>query len=322
MTATVLAAGAVGYQHTRTDGRLHFQVMTAQIGAGVTDGSAVELAGVPVGQLERIDSSTPDHQLLTLALESGVAAQLTDTLALDYTPGNLFGISQITLRPGTGGVPLRDGAVIDLSGVGQVVDATMGRLLEQLATTAGRTLTPELTQVLNRLGEGLQAVGPLLRAVVEVTRVVTDTQRFPPAFLIGQYASGLQGAASLLDGSITLLDGLSHIPVLRTDRAMFDRAVDVISNDILPAASRTGFTAQHQLADFADLLGPLLRAVAATVPGPQRSGAQLRELLDRIDGAFADSPGGTVLNVEIMLRGMPAVAAPLLGAAVDRKAGR
>lgn len=318
VVAAVVGAGTLCLQHTRSDGRVRIQVLTAQIGAGISSGSPVGLDGVPVGHVERIDSTAPGRVRLTMAVDAAAAGDLTDALGMDYAPSNLFGISEIMLRPKADGRSLQDGAVIDLSGAGRVTDATMSRLLEQLATTSGQILTPELTDSLARMSTELNAVAPLLQTIVALTRTLADTQQHAPSFLIGQYASALQGLASLIDGSATLLDNISHIPVLRNDRALFDSSVDVITDDIVPAATGAGAAAQRQLGAYADLLAPLLHAIAATVPTPQRSGAELRQLFERIDDSFTITPNGPVLNIEVALRDLPAVAVPLLGEAGSR----
>ncbi|NQE85588.1 MCE family protein [Nocardia terpenica] len=313
IATTVLCAAAIGYQHTRSGDGFRVHLVTTRVGAGVVTGSPVELHGVTVGSVERIEATAPGRQRITVVLRPTAATDLTDTLAIDYAPANLFGISEIALHPGTGGTALRNGGTVELTGPGRAADATMGRLLERLALTAGQTLTPELTDTLRRVAAEIGALAPILQAIVQVTRIVADTQRYPSSYLLEQYASALPGLGSLLGGSVTLLDDLARIPVLRNDRALFDHAVDVITDDILPAASRTGRTAQHQFGGYADLLAPLLQAVAATVPDPRRSGGELRRLLDNADSAFTDSANGPVLNLEVVLRGVPAVAVPLLG---------
>ncbi|WP_225724638.1 MULTISPECIES: MlaD family protein [unclassified Nocardia] len=318
VVGAVIGTGAVHYAHTRPDGRVRVQVLTTRIGGGIGAGSAVELDGVPAGRIDGIEVVAPGRQRLTLALTPAAAAELTDTFALRFSPGNLFGVSRIALRPGPGGHPLRDGTVIDLSATGRVVDATMGRLLEQLAATAGQLATPELTSSLNRLSTELDSVAPLLQVIVATTRTVVDGQRYAPSYLIAQYASALQGMASLLGGSVTLLESFSNIPVLREDRALFDRSVDIITEQIVPSVGRAGSAAQRAFGPYSELVAPLLRALAATVPAPGRSATEIRQLLDRLDSAFTDGPGGPVLNVEVALRGVPAVAVPLLGAGGGR----
>ncbi len=297
LAVTVLGAAALGYQH-RGDGRIRIQILTAGIGSGIVDGSPVELDGVPIGRVERIDHAAPGRQRLTLALRP--TADLTTAFTVEYAPANLFGISEIALRPGAGGAALRDGALLDLTAAERTVDATMGRLLEQLTRVTGPTTTPEFVASLEAMATESQALAPLFEAMVATARTVTDSQRYAPSYLLGQYASALRGMASLVGGSVTLLDNLSHIPVLRTDRALFDHSVDVITDAIVPAASRFGLAAQRQLGPYADLMAPLLEALAATVPDPNRSGAQLRELLERLDGAFTDTPDGPALDLEVV----------------------
>ncbi|MBF6132342.1 hypothetical protein IU501_04950 [Nocardia otitidiscaviarum] len=314
LTVAVVAAGVVGYRSTAPDRQLRLEITTAAVGSGITRGTQVEMYGVPVGELDAARHTSPGRQRLTLLLDADAVGDLTDTLTLAFAPTNLFGVSRIAVRPGDGGTRLYDGATVDLTGAGRTVDVTMGHLLEQLSGLAGAVLTPQLSASLSRLSVELDAVAPVLHAVVATARTVADTQRYTPSYLIDRYAAAMTGVPAFLDGSMALLNEITHIPAIRTDSADFDRRVDVLIDELFPTLTRFGHSARESLGPYADLLTPILRAVAATVPDPNRSGAELRELLDRLGRAFTDGPDGPALDVEVVLRGVPAVAVPLASA--------
>ncbi|WP_051727757.1 MlaD family protein [Nocardia brasiliensis] len=322
LAVVTVGAAVAGFRQPDTAGLVRVRVVTTQVGAGIGHGSPIRVDGVPVGRLERIDSTAPGRQTLTLALRPEAATALTNTLTLDYAPANLFGLSEIALHAQAGGTPLRDGDLLDLSRPGRVADATLGRLLERLGATSGQVLTPELTTALDRVSSEIDALAPLLEAIVATARTVADTQSQRPSNLIGNYASALRGLGSLVEGSVTLLDQLARIPVLREDRAMFDRSVDILTDDIVPAVSHAATAGERNFAAYASLLVPVLRVVAAAVPDPRRSANELRQLLDHLDGALRSSTNGPALNVAVILHGVPAVAVPLLGAAAAPGGGR
>ncbi|MGW6425120.1 MlaD family protein [Nocardia sp. NPDC055053] len=292
-------------------------LQTERIGDGVSDGTRVRVRGVDIGEVEAIDALGGDRQRVTLALDRTGLHGLDDSLAVDYVPANTFGISVIELRYGPGGAPLTEDGTIDLTGrnAGRVDDATMGYLIRSLTQTATQVLTPRFAEILREVATDLRAFTPILQMIVVTAQNIAETQKHAPSFLIQQYSSTLAGAAPMIDGTIALLDRINKIEVLRTDQPLFDAGVAMIVNDLWPALSSLGASMNQNLGDYADMLTPLLSAIAQTVPTPQRSGAQLAELLDRLDRDFTDAQGNPAMNLRIILSGVPAVAGPLLGPA-------
>ncbi|MBJ8342127.1 mammalian cell entry protein [Antrihabitans sp. YC3-6] len=300
----------------RGDDRLQVVLRTEQIGDGIVDGTQVRLDGVAVGEIETIENAADGQQLITLRLNQAQLFGVTDTLDVDYAPSNLFGISEIELRRGSGGTPLQNADLIDLTGANaeRVQDVTMGNLLRAVTRTATDVLTPELTDTLTSLASDLEAFTPLLEAIVTTGRNVADTQRYAASFLLGQFGSALTGAAPMVGGTIQLLDTLTNLEILKTDRAKFDQVLQITIQQLFPGISDLLFTAENYFAGYADMLPPALDAAARMVPTPQLSSTQLRELLDRLDASFTDTPDGPMLDLALDLRGVPALSVPLLGA--------
>jgi hypothetical protein len=118
----------------------------------------------------------------------------------------------------------------------------------------------------------------------------------------------------MIGGTISLLYSVDQIPVLRNQREKFDKTISVVVNQLFPAVATLGFTLQRNFTGYTDMLTPLLGAMAQTVPTPQLSSAQLREIVSRMDKSFTDTPDGPALNLALTLRGVPALSVPLLGA--------
>lgn len=298
------------------DDRMAVMLRTEQVGDGVVAGTRVRFDGVQVGEVTGISSVGTGRQRITLRLDGSQLIGLTDTLAVDYAPSNLFGISEIALRRGQGGVPLRAGDEVDLVGAAasRVTDVTMGTLIRSLGQTTNQVLTPELTGVLTDLATDAKAFAPILEAIVMLGRAVAETQRYDPSFLIGQYASTLYGAAEFAGATVDLLYHIHNIEVLRTDRPLFDAGIDLLTDQLFPGLADVGRVGQRHYTGYSDMLTPLLNVTAQMVPNPQRSSAELRTILERIDNSFVDTPEGPVLQLELTLRGFPVLAAPLLGA--------
>lgn len=297
----LVAAAWISYSHLREDDYLRVAVLTETIGAGTGAGTGVALNGVTVGSVTSIESTQRGTQRITLALDRSRLFGLTDRLTVDYAPANLFGISEVELKPATGGSRLVDGAVIDLTGTNgsRVTDATMGALMHALTETTGTVLTPEFTDLITEVGTDLEAFTPILEAMVSMTRSIADTQRYPSSYLIQQYASAFAGLAPMGGGVLDFVEYLDRLEILRTEPELFDSTVNMLVHQLLPEVTGLGYTAQRQLSGYADMLTPILAASAQAVPTPRLSSAQLRELLSRLGRSFTDSPDGPVLDLAL-----------------------
>ncbi|MFE9577044.1 MlaD family protein [Nocardia sp. NPDC006044] len=322
VVAMVLAAFAWhGLATHRDAGEWRIQLRTSRTGDGVVPGAGVRLNGVQVGRIATVDSTPGGAQLITLDLDRTQLIGLGDGLRVEYAPANLFGISEVVLRRGDGGVALHDGSVVDLTAADRVTDATMGSLLRSLSQTTLTVLTPQLTEVLNQIGSDVEAFAPLIQAMVGVGRAVADTQQYSSSFLIAQYAALFDGVAKFGNGFIKLVANIYHIDVLRNDRAHFDTGVSLVVDQLFPLISRVLGTADGYFGGYADSATTMLTQLARTVPDPDRSHADLTDLLDRLDRTFRDTPDGPQVGLDILVRGMPGIAVPLLGAAAPTTGG-
>ncbi|MFE7801995.1 MlaD family protein [Nocardia sp. NPDC057440] len=318
LTSTVAAALAWTGHHNAPDStRMQIHLRTEHIGEGIIEGTSVRLDGVNVGKITDIAGVGVGRQLITLDLDRSQTAGLTEDLEVDYAPQNLFGISTVSLKRAEGGAPLRPGAVIDLAGANahRVADATMGRLLRALTETSTEVFTPEFAEVLRTFSGDLKAFAPLVDAVVMLGRTVADTQRYPSSFLIDQFARFYDGLGSFTSATFTLLKAVLDIEVFQSDRQKYDAAIGMLVDDAFPDIGAIGDVARQHFSGYADMLAPLVTAIAATVTDPARSHAELTELLERLDRIFADTPNGPTLNASVTLRSVPGLAVPLLGQA-------
>ncbi|WP_405484980.1 MlaD family protein [Nocardia sp. NBC_00511] len=313
LLAVVLVIGWQITDRVQTPSDIRIQLRTNGVGDGVIPGAEVRLNGIKVGAIAAIAGQPNGQQLVTLTLDPAQTFGLTDTFDVDYAPSNLFGISELTLKRRDGGTPLRGGELVDLTGAGRVQDVTMGKLLRQLSTTATDVFTPQLAELLTDSSADLAAFTPLIRAMVTVGRAVADSQRYPSSFLIEQYASFLNGVGKFADGTVELVNDVYHMDVLRNDRAKFDVGVGLVVDQLFPMIANLGWTAQKNLNGWSDGLAPILSGLAAMVPNPQQSSADLTELLTRLDASFRNTPDGPQLGLDVVLRGVPALSVPLLG---------
>ncbi|MFQ6397365.1 MlaD family protein [Nocardia sp. KC 131] len=296
------------------DGTVSIAVLTDTIATGIEVGDDVRLNGVQIGRIEGIEPADR-HQRITLGLRRGQLAGLTDDIGMDFTPSNLFGVSEIALQRGTGGRPLGPNSVIDLTGpnAGRARDATIATLLDQAGSFTTDVLTPELGSVLRRISAGTTAFTPLIETIIAITRAIADTQQLPSSFLIGQYGSTLAGLPSTVDGVLRMLGMAYNAEYLRSPEHLqkFNASTKMIENELIPAVVTLLGTSEQYLAGTVNSLVPVLGALARTVPAPDRSSQELGLLLERIRRAMPDTPNGPVLKLNLDLSGVPGLAVPL-----------
>ncbi|WP_067828019.1 MlaD family protein [Nocardia inohanensis] len=315
--AIVLVVTAVwtAYRSQKTEPGLPISLRTEQIGDGVLVGTEVRANGVVVGKVTAIDPDQQGTQRISLRLDDSRMFGLDDSLLVDYAPANLFGISEVELRKGPGGSPLRSGTVIDLTGrkAADVYDATMGSILRSMSQMGGSVLTPQMASVIAQAAADTQALTPLAQALITAQRTIADNQKMPLSQLMGELGPAFDGGGRFAGATVQVIDLIRSMQRLQQNRAEYDQGVAIVTGQLLPILAKTLGTAGTQLSGTTDALVPLLTALAQMVPAPQQSSAELRTLLERLRAAMPDNGQGPVLNVEVELKSVPAVIAPLLG---------
>ncbi|WP_280406938.1 MlaD family protein [Nocardia carnea] len=300
----VVALAGYGYRAMTADDGLRIALRTEQIGDGVVAGTLVRVDGVQVGSVTEIEPAGRGTQRITLSLDAQRLHGIDDSMQVDYAPANLFGISEIELRPGSGGAPLRSGDVVDLTGrrAAAVYDATMGALLRSMSQTSGTVFTADMARVIAQAAADVKAFTPLAEALITAGRVIAEHQSMPANELVGRLGPAFEGGGQFAGATIEVLDQIVDIEVLRTNRADFDAGVKALTGDILPALTGT-MNSASQLSGYTDMLAPTLELLALAVPDPQQSAADLRTLLTRLGVAFREGPDGPVLDFEVELDG-------------------
>ncbi|MBF6214129.1 mammalian cell entry protein [Nocardia puris] len=311
----VIALATSLYRSLRSEEGLRVALHTELIGDGVTEGTQVRLDGVLVGEVTEIAPAARGTQRISLRLDESRLHGIDDSMLVDYAPANLFGISELALKRGPGGAPLRENAVIDLTGPnsGNVYDATMGSILRSLSQVGESAFSPRLATVIAQLSADFKSFTPLVQALITVAQTIADNQTMPANELLGRLGPAFDGGGDFAGATIEVLDQLHDIRILHTDRDRFDVGVAVLTGSILPGLSTTVSAAGDELAEATDMLAPLLAVLAQMVPRPQQSADDLRTLLERLGRAMPNTPEGPVLNLEVDLRGVPGIAVPLLG---------
>ncbi|MEV0337279.1 MlaD family protein [Nocardia sp. NPDC050717] len=313
----VVVLGTVAYRNLKTEEGLRIALHTEHLGDGISAGSQVRIDGVTVGEVAEVSPGERGTQQISLLLDADRLHGIDDSLAVDYAPTNLFGIAEIELRRGTGGNPLRAGAVLDLTGANsdRVYDATMSAILRSLSQVGMTVTSPQMATVVSQLAADFKAFTPLVQALITVAKTIADNQDVAPSELFGKLGPAFDGGGQFAGATMQVIDRLSEIKVTQVDKERYDIGVGVIGGAILPALTTTLTTAGGHFAETTDMLAPMLYALAQMSPNPRQTGADLQALLNNLRGAMPDGPNGPVLNLDVELSGVPAIAVPLFGKA-------
>ncbi|MEV0437220.1 MlaD family protein [Nocardia sp. NPDC050413] len=311
----VVALGYVTYSNVRSEEGLRIALRTEHLGDGIESGSQVRVDGVTVGEVAEVTPGERGTQQIALLLDENRLHGIDDSLAIDYAPTNLFGIAEIELRRGPGGSPLRAGAVLDLTGPNnaRVYDATMSAILRSLSQVGMTVTSPQMATVISQLAADFKAFTPLVQALITVAKTIADNQDVAPSELFGKLGPAFDGGGQFAGATMQVIDQLSEIKVTQTDKDRYDIGVGVIGGSLLPALTTTLSTAGGHLAESTDMLAPMLLALAQMSPNSRHTGAELTALLQNLRGAMPDGPDGPVLNLDVELSGVPAIAVPLFG---------
>ncbi|MFC6014316.1 MlaD family protein [Nocardia lasii] len=314
---TVVLVASLAYSNLRTEDGLRIALRTEHLGDGISAGSQVRIDGVTVGEVAEVTPGDRGTQQISLLLDAARLVGIDDSLAVDYAPTNLFGIAEIELRRGTGGSPLREGAVLDLTGANgdRVYDATMSAILRSLSQVGMTVTSPQMATVISQLAADFKAFTPLVQALITVAETIADNQDVLPSELFGKLGPAFDGGGQFAGATMQVIDQLSEIRVTQVDKDRYDIGVGVIGGSILPALTTTLSTAGGHLAETTDMLAPMLLALAQMSPNPRATSADLTALLQNLRGAMPDGPNGPVLNLDVELRGVPGLAVPLFGKA-------
>ncbi|GAB04846.1 hypothetical protein GII30_20175 [Gordonia amarae] len=304
----VAALAVIGWRFIPTDdldsGQIAVTLLAEEVGDGVTKGTEVRRGGVVVGKVDSV-TRTDAGQAITVHLDRPALTGLTDALSIDYSPANLFGITQISLLAQQGGSPLRSGTTINLTGAqrDRVHDATVSTMLLSLGKLSGDVLTPDLADLLKKVAQDAKAFSPLMKALVTTVETVADTQKMPYSPILRDLGSALSGFPATLDGGLVLLRMVHDHPYLKVPekQARFDATVAMLAKKVIPGLANLLEVLQPDYRGLAAMPVPLMNAVASVVSSPQTTQAQLEQLLTRTAKTFGGSPAEPVLRLALTL---------------------
>lgn len=303
------ASGLVG---SRPQDRMSVTIGTPFIGEGVTDGTAIVMHGVEVGKVRNVTSVRGSGFELLAELQKTPVAGLTDTMRIDFRPGNYFGVTAINVVASAGGEPLRDGMRVNT--VPQS-NSTLQALLSRLGEVSAAALTPQLISVIDRAVRYTDALNPLVETMLVALDAVADVQTEPTSRLLAN-ATGIAVAfPSWVDSIVDVGDkfafsgGYGRLSE-EAWRNVWFRTLEMATTELFGTVGRLEANYIDDLLPAVDSVKMLSDAVP-TLVRPLEFSRTLTELRNRFERMFVGSPEQRALQVRIVLDSIPGVAAPL-----------
>lgn len=280
-------------------------------GQGVTDGTALVMHGVKVGEVTKVASMSSGGVRLAADLQTGPTSGLTDTMGIDFRPANYFGVTGINLEPGRGGQPLKTGSLIRVTPSGNF---TLQALLSRLGELSHGVLTPRLVNVIQRTSSYTDSLDPLLETILVVSNTLATTQTISTARLLTN-ATGISVAfPGFTNAATNLGDYLVHSSLDNVTDDFFQNTykstIHITSTSLFGAVGSLVGNNSTNLAPLTDMVKVLTDAVPGLVP-PDSIADTARELRQRLEHLFAGPPDRRAVDVRVVLDALPGVAAPI-----------
>lgn len=303
--------------HRRPADLLNVTIESPYVGEGVAQGTELMIHGVKVGAVTRVTSMPGRGVRLDADLQRGPVDGLTDAMTIDFRPANYFGVTGINIRPGEGGKPLADGAVIAVDPAGNF---TLQALLSRLGEISHGVLTPKLIDVIERGTTYADGLDPLLETMLVVTSSLAKVQNISTAILLAN-ATGISVAfpgftdAAIKTGDLYLhggLDGVSEDYWQHT----YSPSIQLAATDLFGAAGKLVGSHSEDLAPLTNMIKILTDVAPGVIPSDEIDASAV-ELRTRLERLFSGPPDRRAVNVRVILDSVPGIAAPIeaMGAA-------
>lgn len=313
--ATVAVIGAVviavvanpfagGHNNT-----IDFSIVAPSVPDGIQEGVPVVVRGESIGSVCGLDISRPDSTRVDLCVKKSEADELTDGMGISFVSRNLFGSDALQLTPGGGGQRVTGGSLLSMPQ--PPANYTVTAALRSAGGFTLPVLTPQLSDLLGRVGDASTRLAPFLTATTVALQTVQHGQLASLAQLLPTAADALNGIAAAGGGAVIGYNDAITTPNFK-DRPFVQRVLTMIPG-IGTLFSGIGITLDA-LSNF----GPALDVVNAfTVPLTTAlhgvTPAQVGTLIDHFGGAFHVDPrtGRVTLATQLNLDIAPGVVGPL-----------
>ncbi|MDY6809157.1 MAG: MlaD family protein [Actinomycetota bacterium] len=315
LAATVVVVGAVVVvDRAIPSDSIRITMSTSTVAGGIQRGASVVINGSQVGRVADVTTPEPDTFEVAMELDPerlGDSDILTDTAMVSYAPENLFGIAAVVLYGQPGGAPLHDGSNFSPP---EPEDATLTTLLQNLSELQNEAFDPYVGGVLDIANQATGGLLPLFGAIGQIAGDIADTQVVTPAETLPQYTQLIGQVRGAVDD---LLPPIKQIMDWQAPRApgyleASEKGLSATAGPFVDDLTRLlGPDALGMTEPLMPVLTQIIQRVQQTFPDSRRNGIQIATLIERLRRSLPDTPDGPVLNVDLVLRSAPGLAAAL-----------
>ncbi len=290
---------------------------TPYVGQGVSQGTAVVMHGVTVGEVTDVTSRPGGGVRLHTDLQKAPSAGLTDAMEIDFRPVNYFGVPGVNLRAVSGGTVLRDGMHISKDPRGNF---TLQALLARLGEVSTGALTPKLIQVIDKTSRYTDALDPFIETALVAADAVAKVQTVSTAQMLANAAGISEAFPEVLGATVDVGDYFQHyvnyanfdlLDLSDEDfQNRFNATSEKASKGLFAAIGRLESSHVDDLLPVTDTV-KMLTDVVPSLIRPEGFVETLAEIRSRFETLYGRDGEQPALQVRIALDALPSVAAPL-----------
>lgn len=309
----VVVAGALtGYARGMFDESFDLTIDASSVGDGLTPGAEVKFRGLSIGTVSHIDTVGFGRQRVGLEIDPSQARELTDRMQAHFSSSNVFGSTAVELVAEDGGLPLADNATLTIAP--DTRGATVTGVFRRVADLTEVLDSDQVQHLLDRLGNSSVEVSRNLAPYFDTSQMLADNQIDPLAWKLHRGAEIGDGLDALVPHLLDLVTGVvdkSAYFEAEEDRVRTLNAIDGLSNQLLVPIGDLLKTNNPDLTTLLstvlDLLVPITASLGTLAPSYDR----VPEVIDGISDAFPIVDGAPQLQLDIIARTMPNLAAPV-----------
>ncbi|NMO00733.1 hypothetical protein HH308_05825 [Gordonia sp. TBRC 11910] len=313
IVTAILVIGAVVVTAMLPDDNMHIAMHTDVVAGGIEPGTAVVLNGDEIGQVASVRA---DGTKFVVGLTINPAYRdrkdvLTSAMQVTYAPKNLFGIGAVELTAQPGGDPLSNDADFYPD---TPVDSTLTTLLRGLSDLQTEAFAPYVSDILSNANKATMGLLPVIGTVSELATEIADTQKLPTSVTMPQMAALLSGLNAT---TVAALPGLRSLMSWQAAQrpGFIDKANDGLGaaySTLLPIINDILGKDIGQTMPLVPALTQIVARIQQSFPDSYDNGLEIAALIERIRRAMpAGADGRPMLNVDVVLRGIPGVTAAL-----------
>jgi ABC-type transporter Mla subunit MlaD len=312
VVAVVLALfGTFLYQATNGayDDEFKLTVLANTIGEGLAPGAEVKFHGMAIGSVKDLQTIGYNKQRMTVELEPRQARVLTQDTVARFTSSNLFGTTEVELVSDGKGAPLRSNETLTVRADSQAASIT--ELLREAQRLARILDTPELNHVIDVLRRHSDLVEPALKAVLDLTKTLADSQALVISQSLSVFApllNGVNRVVPVLDQTPDLVDAMNFLlapgGTERTNLVM--RQTGQLLADVGQILVRNNPWLTHLVAGIMNVAVPGAYAAGSMAPAYDR----VSSLIDRTSTALPVIDGQVRMRTEVILDPLPGAPSP------------